>query len=138
MKLLSSLLFVGLLSGCGNSENNLPEATPCQDRVAIVLVAHSFVQGLCGCEEAGAPVTSGTFTCTIEHGSAVIFHLQGSSRSHQILSTGTPGFVSTPLLGSAGPEDDRKKSHTTIFAEPGTYEFIDAFLPGISGKIVVQ
>ncbi|MDR3605994.1 MAG: hypothetical protein P4M08_01280 [Oligoflexia bacterium] len=122
-----------------NTQTIAPPVTSCSAGQAEILVQDGFLEDLCGCAEGDAVVYNQPqpLTCTISSSTTVFFLFAGSELSHQILSVGTPFFVSSPLWD---PSNSTTTNSTFAyqFMVPGTYEFKDAINPAMTGSIVVQ
>lgn len=128
------------LNGCEeNSINKVTLAqTACVSLQAQITIADGYFRALCGCDEnSTAYIVSGqTLTCTVPAGTTVFFNYAGTQFRHQVTSTGTPGFGTSPM---SDPTDSLSaKSFATKIDTTGTYLFSDPFNPEISGTIVVR
>lgn len=141
MKELANLLVVVFTLSCADESNQTVSdlgATGCDNGSARIAVYDTALQSLCGCQEGDGAIThrGQTFTCTISAGESVVFDFNNSELRHQILSTGSPSFRSSPLQN---PESGTiVRIHGVTFDVTGTYEFEDAFIPELVGQIVVQ
>lgn len=142
----SALLFSLILAGCGNSSvpGTPPASIECSTEAAVLTIGDGYLQAHCGCDEntAGGPnevitkVAGESLTCSIGTGDAVVFQYLSPLRRHQIVSTGSPSFVSSPL---SDPEADSPiRVHSARFDQTGSYGFQDAFNSGIEGVIEVN
>lgn len=141
---VSGLAFLAL--GCGDRVTTsasalASSATQCQAQVAQLAVGDGNIQRLCGCQEdagvAGPVIVAGTaVTCTVNSGTTVYFNYTATQDTHQISSSGTPSFASSPV------SDPMTRSaisvHAVTFSTAGTYAFEDAYFRAISGQIVVK
>jgi len=130
------LFFLLCISACDDT----PAATPssCGANTAVIAVRDGFTEIFCGCQEAaGTIAASGTaLTCTITHGSYVLFDFTSTKLTHQIVSTGTPSFADSALHDPN--KDDNSSSHVVQFTQTGTFSFQDRFIPGMTGQIISQ
>jgi hypothetical protein len=105
--------------------------------MAEIVVFDNFLQRSCGCAEASGVIASGsTLTCTVPSGTTVIFYYGGVSVRHQIISTGTPSFVSSPVIDPTLPQQPLRV-HSVELTSSGTYGFRDAFDESLVGQIIV-
>jgi plastocyanin len=130
--------------GCGPqaSDNlNTPGLadTSCRPGQAQILVGDGSLKNLCGCTETAGEmvgVGAGPLNCSVAAGTIVFFLYHATVLQHQIVSTGTPAFISSAISDP--------KSLLTIHAHPaqfsaaGTYTYQDAFNLGLTGRIIVQ
>jgi plastocyanin len=142
-----SLATIFCLSGCeGDTDQNnqtlAPSATTCVGMAqAQVLVQDGYFEDMCGCAESAGGTVSffqpAPVTCTVPVGTTIYFVYAGSVRSHQIISSGSPTFVSSPLWD---PPDGLTTTpiFAFLFSASGTYTFLDAMDPAMTGSIVVQ
>ncbi len=140
-----SLGFAALLAPSCGSSVPLPSSsyssadTVCSTGVAQILIWDGYSQRLCGCAEAANTVfASGSpLTCTVTAGTVVHFQLVGDLRAHQIVSTGTPSFISSPVFREKKKKKYQPLVHAVKFTASGNYTYIDAFFNGVSGTISV-
>src|SRR5262245_24519516 len=106
MKLWTLLIIPALsltLAACGENGNYLAEnsqALPtCGGSTAEIAVTDGFLRDLCGCQEASGTTTGPgeSLTCTIRAGSNIVFQYIATTVTHQIISNGTPAFVSSAI-----------------------------------------
>ncbi|MGK5084894.1 hypothetical protein WDW37_16525 [Bdellovibrionota bacterium FG-1] len=134
-----------LTLACGNNPGSVSQESPaasdtsCVSGQAQIAIRDGFLQNLCGCNESAGqliPTQQGTLICTVPSGVTVFFHYLGTSLKHEIVSTGSPAFLSSP------PSDPKAilslPTHVVQFANPGTYSFEDAFDTGLQGQIIVH
>ena len=67
-------------------------------------------------------------------GTVVFFNFHSTLLRHQILSIPSPQFASSALIEPAS----LTPVHAVRFPDAGTYQYRDAFDPGILGSIIVQ
>jgi|GEM_PF-917782 hypothetical protein len=130
--------------GCG--KDSTPSASAgvnaqCNSQSASFLVADGFLVHLCGCQ--GAQEQPGTrytlqspipLTCHLSSTQSVVFfYFTGTAAPHQILSVGTPGFISSPIRFD---QKDKLEVYPVAFQNPGTYSFEDPYTR-ISGQFIV-
>lgn len=145
LRTLALLLSFLTATGCGKESSLTPSSslqTQCSPDSASFLVSDGFIVNLCGC--LGAQETAGTrytlqsatpITCHLKSTQSVVFfNFTGSVAPHQILSVGTPSFLSSPIrLG----QKDQPESYPITFTQgPGTYSFTDPYTQ-ISGQLIV-
>ena len=146
LKNISILLSLVILSsGCGGSNSTIlgpvePATTVCQSGTAQILIADGFLKPTCGCIGAGESGTvypvPANLTCHLAtRTTQVFFYLWGTQLSHQIVSTGTNSFLSSPVL------DSKKFNHLSSFIISfpplgGTYEFKEVYT-GMVGQFIV-
>jgi hypothetical protein len=140
-KKLKILFFVvgALVSvqSCGTS-SRLSDEGGCGDNTALIGVFDGFLQLMCGCDEADGTRNSPPqkLSCTVKKGSHVLFQYMDVRQDHQIKSTGSPSFLSSPLVG---PEElESQGVHSVTFSTLGTYDFEDAVDQGAQGRIIVR
>jgi len=136
------LVASGLLSGCGDSmlsSRFTVAQTNCNPGVAQLGVADGSLVSYCGCAEGTnlrdeAPAN---LTCTVAAGTTVFFSYVESILRHQIISTGSPTFVSSPP-NRVRNQNNGVLVHAVTFETAGTYTFTDSIFPGLDGQIVVN
>jgi plastocyanin len=114
-------------------------ATTCTGQPqAEVLVQDGYFEDMCGCAEGNVTfLQPAPMTCTVAVGTTVFFVYEGSVRSHQIMSSGSPSFVSSPLWDP--PNGNTTVPHFAyLFSVSGTYAFFDSMDPAMTGSIVAQ
>lgn len=128
--------------GCAQSENTAVSLAgadkPCEPMTAQFLIIDGIQETICGCQEPAEVITSGsgTVTCTVAAGTAIFFHYMGVSLMHQIVPTDGVSFPSSML---SDPSDERPVPvHAFLLDAAGTYEYLDAYDPGLTGRIIVQ
>ena len=128
------------LTGCAQQSNQVgnPTSAPsCGAHTAVIRVQDGFLEILCGCTEAAGTVSAAgsPLTCTLSSGDNVIFDYRGSRNAHQIVSSGTPSFPSSPakVRGSAM----RIHTHGFSLDTAGTYSFSDNFDQQLTGQLIV-
>jgi len=132
-----------LLASCGLEPSPaIPEVTnansSCPANAAQIEVSDGFLRSRCGCAEAITdPVPPpATLTCTVTKDSTVTFLYVGTETTHQIVSTDTPAFASSPL---SDPSDiSTIRVHAINLSIVGTYKFTDSQNSALSGSIVVR
>lgn len=136
------ILFTAL--GCGKDTQTSSAGsinTSCNPGSAAILIGDGFLVNLCGCqgplEQPGTRYTLGSSTSLTCHlsstQSVVFFYFTGAAAPHQILSTGSPHFVSSPIRFN---EKDGLEVFPITFSNPGTYTFEDPYTR-ISGQFIV-
>jgi hypothetical protein len=113
--------------------------TGCLAGQATIGLFDASLRSFCGCAEGDQTLSAsanGTLACTVPVGTTVFFQSVATVLPHQVFSTGTPGFVSSPILRPRKPHIE--KFHGYQFTQPGTYTYRDSFTPGLNGVIVVQ
>ncbi len=141
------MLGIGLaLAACGQSPTRpdlTTESTRCPAGAAQVIVGDGYLNARCGCAEGDNVSTyaPNPFTCTVTAGTTVHFSYVEAMLYHQIVSTGSPGFVSSSRSRSRYYEGDLGGPgvlfHAVTLDAAGSYAFSDAFSPGLGGQIVV-
>lgn len=134
IQLIGILLFFCLTAGCGSSVTS----SSCGPQAAQIGVGEGYFTLLCGCKEAAGTLFSAPslLSCTVSSGTTVFFHYLGGALPHQIVSTGQPSFVSSPVFR---PNDaERIRVHAVQFSDSGTYSFQDLLQNGMVGQIIVQ
>jgi hypothetical protein len=124
--------------GCGESTEKLsPANTSCSPNVANIEVQNGFLRILCGCQEAEGSIATNanTLTCTVAPDSLIVFNYAGTFQ-HRIVSSGTPSFPSGPIFDPLAEKTTRV--HSIQLSASGTYSFVDAFDPAISGQVIVR
>ena len=117
-------------------------ATQCEAKQAQVMMRDGLLENLCGCTEvAGTTVSSSdspltSLTCTVAAGTTVFFHFARNRFRHQIVSTGTPRFLSSTVYDPIKLK--MPYVHVFQFSDTGTFEFQDSFDGALTGRIVVQ
>lgn len=126
-----------MLWSCGN-ETLEATNTPCTASLAQLAVFDTFLENLCGCQEAGSTVISppNPLTCTITVGTTVVFYYTGTRLTHEIASTGTPKFEDSPV--SVPSAKNPILSYSVTFTTAGDYFFEDMYNTALNGEIVVQ
>ena len=148
--LISVVCWVTFGVGCGAGQSTSPNsnafqgfsgATGCQAGTVALLVADGFLGNLCGCtgvNEADGTIfqSPASLTCHVSQGAnTVFFYYLGTTLRHQIVSTGSPTFVSSPI--SNPQEANRITVHAVSLPQTSaTYHFIDIF-SGLTGQIIV-
>lgn len=135
---LGSLASVLLgLWGCGN-ETIEGINTPCTTGLAQLAVFDTFLENLCGCQEAGNTVIDppNPLTCTIPVGTTVVFYYTGTKMIHEIASTGSPSFENSAVSNPKASNPIR--SFAVTFNTAGDYFFEDVYNQALNGEIVVQ
>ena len=136
------LAILATASSCGDyALNPTADISPtCPTGLAQIRIADSFTQVLCGCklEASGTISQAGTpLSCTVDAGTKVIFHFEGTFQRHQIVpAPGAPFFIS---MAPRIPDDSNAQSaYFVTFSTPATtFQFIDQYLPELKGNIVV-
>jgi hypothetical protein len=133
------MLTLGVLKGCGGDISTYNDVdTGCSSGAALIGVYNGLLKGLCGCGEKA--LTEGKagqkLPCTVKSGSTVIFQFEDTSNRHQIISEGTPGFVSSPIYDPMA--SNIVNSHGVLLNQTGTYHYKDAFDSNLQGQIIVQ
>lgn len=111
--------------------------TTCGAGTAIIALYDGSLQRLCGCGEGRSAVTvAGTnLVCTVPLNTAVTFYFMGTRQPHQIMSTGSPTFVSSPY---ADPSSSSPiTTHAVKLTAAGSYNYHDVSEPALTGTIVV-
>jgi plastocyanin len=131
-----SLFEAFALSGCYNYPSS--PASGCGTGTALIAVRDGYTENLCGCQEAAGTVAMAghSLTCTITHGTWVVFDFTSAKLMHQVASTGTPSFPQTPLHDP--DQGDRSDNAAVQLTQTGTYTYIDLFTPSVGGQIIVQ
>lgn len=129
------LLTSCLTLGASNPFDNLP--TRCTPNSALIGVYDGILESRCGCAEGVHQVGAGTtLKCTVSVNTLIVFDFTGSLNPHQIISTGSPNFVSShayhPDLEFNVP------SHSVVLKDAGTYHFHDGFNTEMKGEIIVN
>jgi len=134
-----ALVTMASLSGCSDENPTIVSAasTNCMTGVAQISVRDGYLDRLCGCAEPRTTIyPPHSLTCTVNVGTTVAFSYAGTATPHQILSTGSPSFISSaPSNPGTGLIDF---SHLVHFTAAGTYQFTDAFEATEVGQIIVQ
>lgn len=138
---LGILLVFGLMPGCGSSVTSSVQSAStagCSEQAAQIGVGDGYLTPLCGCKEVAGTVffASSLLTCTVSRGTTVFFQYLGTNLPHQIISTGQPSFMSSPISRPNDPA--RIRVHAAYFTESGTYSFQDQMQNGVIGQVVVQ
>lgn len=109
----------------------------CPAGSAQILVLDGALQRLCGCAETDTSIIAppSTLSCTVSAGTVVFFQYLNTEAPHQIVSTGTPDFVDSPVSDPNNKPTIRV--HAVRLDTPGTYEFTDALAVGVSGQVIV-
>ena len=142
---LSLAFFILASLSCG--KNTSPGSSSsiqaqCSPDSAAFLVGDGFIVNLCGC--LGAQESAGTrytlqsafpLTCQLKSTQSVVFfYFTGAVAPHQILSTGTPSFLSSPIRFD---QKDKTEAYPITFTQgSGTYTFTDPYTQ-ISGQLIV-
>jgi len=113
-------------------------ATGCDTDAAQISVGSAALTIDCGCDEAAGTqaVKPNALTCTVANGTTVVFNYAEHTLPRQILSKGTPSFVSSPP--SDPSEDEPLQAHAVKFEQIGTYQYEDGFDSTLHGKIIVR
>jgi hypothetical protein len=136
------LLALVILTACGDArlvnESLSPSQNRCPPGGAVIGVGDGSLSRRCGCNEAAQQFTapSSALTCTVAAGTTVFFDFGGTLNDHQIVSQGSPSIGASPLIRCG--DDKAPRMHVVKLTAPGTYTFRDAFIPTLSGQIVVQ
>ena len=139
-KILLASIFAAL-AACGGDEggeNDLLPTAGCSAQSAMIGVYDGLLRIFCGCAEAAGTVAvpPQSLTCTISSGTMMVFFYDSPATRHQILSIGSPSFVSSPIYD---PEDDSPvQTHSVVLNSTGTYSFVDAFQSNLGGQVIVQ
>lgn len=127
-----------LLAACGNQTSEVTTAdTSCPSGAAQINVTDGFLRIICGCAEAAGTIATPptTLTCTVPAGTTVFFYYEATTLRHQIIPTGSPSFVPSPIND---PKDIRSmRSHAVKLDASGTYPFADAMNTTINGQLIV-
>jgi len=104
----------------------------------MILIQDGFLQNVCGCEEGEVAFSSSEIlTCTVSASTTVIFNYSNSQLSHQVISSGTPNFVSSPIHDPY-LQSNNNLTYAVTLSETGTYQFFDAFNETLTGQIIVE
>jgi hypothetical protein len=145
---LSLLIAAFALTGCPQENpviaNPGSSSTSCGANQAQILVGEAYVEDICGCAEGNAVVqTSGqALNCTVSANTQIAFSYLNTVNDHQIISTGSPNFPSSPTFGPSsvgfGPDPGTPLVWAVTLSDPGTYTYTDAYYPNVLGAIIVQ
>jgi len=138
------LAFVFLWLGCGSGTSvqkaTSPASTACPAGTAQILIGDGFLMPTCGCIGAGESGKvypfPGNLTCHLATSNTqVFFYLWGTQLPHQIVSTGSRSFLSSPVM------DSKKTSQLSSFVvsfplAASTYEFHEIYT-GMIGQFFV-
>jgi hypothetical protein len=137
--LLASLIFMA--TSCDDqpsvSGTSGPASGNCNSRLAQIAVYDTFIQNLCGCQEApGIVMPPLALNCTVSANTQVYFWYLNTTQFHQIQSTAQPTFATSPL---SDPSDSNPiRTHVVTLTNPGNYEFQDVYNSSLNGTIIVQ
>jgi hypothetical protein len=136
---MAPLLF--LAAACDDEQHSVYGSTgfggECATNQVQIAVNDGFIQNLCGCSEPAATIfPPATLTCTVDAGTVVYFWYLGTTLRHQIHSSASPTFPTSPV---SDPNNSNPiKVHVVTLNTAGTYDFEDIFEPSLSGSIIVQ
>jgi plastocyanin len=141
LTLLGLVLAVSACEGDNNPDTETldPSSTSCGSLVAQILVQDGYFKDLCGCAEGQGTtfVQPSPMTCTVAVNTTIFFLYTGSELSHQIISTGTPSFPSSPLWDPVS----RQTTNPVFgyqFQTAGTYTLTDALDGSMTGRLIVR
>jgi hypothetical protein len=128
---------VGLASCAAPDDPLARNETTCGTGTAIIAIYDGFQQRLCGCTEGRSQaIAVGTnLVCTVPINTAITFSFINVKVPHQVLSTGSPTFVSSPNVDPTAVNP--VNSHGVKFTAAGTYTYRDAYEAALTGSIVV-
>jgi hypothetical protein len=137
--LLASLAFIA--TSCDEqasvSGTSGPASGNCTTGIAQLAVYDTFIQNLCGCQEApGIVMPPVALTCTVSANTQVYFWYLNTTQFHQIQSTAQPTFPTSPL--SDPDQSNPVRTHVVTLTDPGSYEFQDVYNRTLNGTIIVQ
>lgn len=130
------------LTACGPQTSGL-EITRlsqvCDAGTAQIAIFDGFQKRICGCAEADNTIIGPevTLTCSVATGTTVFFHFVGTTQPHQIQSSGSPAFLSSPVSSSLISKTTKAFSYGVKLDTAGTYSFVDTYSAATSGQIIV-
>ncbi len=113
-----------------------PASTQCVEGQSMIAVRDGLLQALCGCEGVDSSVTADELICRVPLGTQLHFILIATQTDHQLMSVGSPTFISSPVYSYRAEFPIR--THVVQFSQTGDYRFEDAFDPRVRGRIEVR
>lgn len=133
-----SLALAGFaLASCDPAELNDGPPSGCGAGTAAIGITDGMIAPLCGCSGVveGWQVFGGAFNCTVSASTTTVsFYYLSTRNSHQILSNGGVGFVSSPV---SDPTSSNPVRVHAVTLTTGAYTFSDAFDSRLQATITV-
>ncbi len=102
-------------------------------------IGDGYFQTVCGCDEVSGRfyLSPSTLTCTAPIGTTFIFQFLATKSLHQVISLGSPSFVSSPV-SDPGLSEFPVRAHAIKPNAFGMYRFRDATNSALDGILVIR